>query len=46
MGIILDIVLYNLLTGLRVARSIVCKAWEVALKVVPLYIRTAKSNKN
>ena len=40
-GVVLDIRLDDLLLGLIVTYKIVCKPWEVLLKVVLLHIRVA-----
>jgi hypothetical protein len=44
-GVVLDIQLYDLLTGLIIACKIVSKLGKVLLEVVLLYIRTASSHK-
>jgi hypothetical protein len=45
MQVVLDIRLYDLLTGLIIACKVVCKPWKVLLEVLLLYICTAKGQK-
>ena len=43
--IVLDIRLYDPLTGLIIACEVVCKPWEMLLEVLPLHICIAKGQK-